>query len=175
MAQTRGIDYATLSLRDALDLATLIEEEARERYEELADQLEAHRTPDAAGFFRFMARQEAKHFRHLDERRKLLFAGQPRTVTSAMIFDVEAPEYDEARAFMSVRAALETALRSERKAHAFFAAALPSVTDPQVRSLFEELCAEEAEHERLVLAEIAKLPSDPEGNPDDYGDEPVAL
>lgn len=174
MAQTGGIDFATLSLRDALDLAALIEEEARERYEELGDQLEAHRTPDAAGFFRFMARQEAKHFAHLDERRSALFAGEPRAVTPAMIFDVEAPEYDEVRAFMSVRAALETALRSERKAHQFFVSALPRVTDPQVRALFEELAAEETEHERLVLEEIAKLPPEPEPNPDDYGDEPVA-
>ena len=33
-----------------------------------------------------------------------------------MIFDVEAPDYDEARAFMTPRQALEAALRAEKKA-----------------------------------------------------------
>ena len=33
-----AIDFATLSLVDALDLAILTEDEARERYEEFADQ-----------------------------------------------------------------------------------------------------------------------------------------
>ena len=52
------------------------------------------------------------------------------------IFDIEAPDYDEARAFMTVRAALETALRSEEKAHAFFAAALPKIENATVKTLF---------------------------------------
>ena len=37
---TAKIDFAMLSLRDALDLGILIEEEARERYEELAAQMD---------------------------------------------------------------------------------------------------------------------------------------
>jgi len=39
MTSTLGIDFASLSLKDALDLAVLVEEEARERYEEFADQM----------------------------------------------------------------------------------------------------------------------------------------
>ena len=35
---TRGIDFRALSLKDALDLAVLIEQEAEERYEEFAAQ-----------------------------------------------------------------------------------------------------------------------------------------
>ena len=49
----RGLDLATLSLLDALDLAILIEDEARERYEEFAAQMDQHRTPEAARFFRY--------------------------------------------------------------------------------------------------------------------------
>ena len=49
------LELSGLSLKDALDLATLIEEEAHERYLELADQMEQHRTPEPARFFRFMA------------------------------------------------------------------------------------------------------------------------
>ena len=36
----RQLDLSRLSLQDALDLATLVEEEAQERYLELADQMD---------------------------------------------------------------------------------------------------------------------------------------
>ena len=46
MTTARGIDFNTLSLQDALDLAILIEEEAKDRYEELAAELmELDKTP----------------------------------------------------------------------------------------------------------------------------------
>ena len=103
------LDPARFSLCDALDIAVLVEEEARDRYEELAEQLEVHHTPEAAAFFRRMARIEEKHRNQLLERRQARFAGEPSRVRREMLFDVEAPEYDEARAFMSVREALEVA------------------------------------------------------------------
>jgi erythrin-vacuolar iron transport family protein len=171
---TKGIDFETLPLKDALDLAVLIEEEAKERYEEFAEQMELHHTPDAATFFRLMARNEEKHRAELAERRKALFGDAPVAVTRAMLFDVEAPDYDQARAFMTAREAMQAALQSETKAHAFFASALPRVQDRDVRSLFEELRDEEVEHQELVKQEIAKLPPDPPGRPDDFADEPVA-
>ena len=55
------VDFASLDLKDALDLAIMIEDEARERYEEFAEQMEAHHTPEAARFFRFMSSNEEKH------------------------------------------------------------------------------------------------------------------
>jgi len=174
MSPTKGIDFATLSLKDALDLAVLIEEEAKERYEEFADQMELHRTKEAAHFFRFMAGNEEKHRAELAARRTERFGDEPSAVTRAMIFDVEAPDYDEARAFMTERAALRSALRSEVKAHAFFVAAIPQLKDADVRTLFEELRDEEVEHQRMVKDEIRKAPKDPSLSGDDFGDEPVA-
>jgi rubrerythrin len=172
--KTRSIDFAQLSLRDALDLATLVEEEAKERYGEFADQMDAHRNPEAARFFRFMLRVESIHEDKLAARRKGLFGDAPRTVRREMIFDVEAPEYDEARATMTVRQALAASLRAEQKAHAFFDAALAQVSDAEVRALFTELRDEELEHQRLVEREIAKLPPD-EGAPGElWSDDPVA-
>ena len=170
----RGVDFSQLSLRDALDLAILIEEEAQERYEEFADQMVKHHTPEAARFFRFMADNEAKHGMELAKRRVQIFGREAHTVTRSMLFDIEAPEYDEARAFMTPRAAMEAALRSEIKAHAFFFAALPRVQDTEVRALFEELCNEEVEHQELVRRELAKLPPDDEVAPDAFADEPTA-
>ena len=171
---TKGIDFAALSLKDALDLAILIEEEARERYEEFADQMQLHHTPEAARFFRFMAGNEEKHRAQLAAQRKELFPDAPAAVTRQMIFDVEAPEYDEARAFMTAREALQAAFRAEKKAYAFFKEALPRVREPGVKALFEELRGEEVEHQRLVMAELDKTPPDPVLRADDFADEPSA-
>lgn len=168
------VDFAKLSLRDALDLAILIEQEARDRYEELARQMEQHHTPEAASFFRVMVGNEAKHGQQLAARRTALFQDAPCVMTRAMIWDVEAPDYDEVRAFMTVREALQVALGAERKAHRFFVGALPHVRDAEVKALFEELRVEEVEHLGLVKAELAKLPPDPSAKAEDYEDEPVA-
>jgi rubrerythrin len=171
---TRGIDFSTLSLKDALDLAILIEDEAQDRYDEFGDQMELHRTPEAAAFFRFMSGNEARHGQELRHRRSRLFPDEASSVTRTMLYDVEAPDYDEARAFMTPRQAMQAALRSEEKAHAFFVAALPSVRDSEVRALFEELRDEEVEHQELVRREIAKLPPDAGPPPEGFVDEPVA-
>jgi erythrin-vacuolar iron transport family protein len=170
----QGLDFSRLSLQDALDLAILVEEEAQERYEEFSHQMETHRTPAAARFFSHMADNEEKHGTELSARRTQLFGTAPRKVTRAMIFDIEAPDYDAARAFMSPRAAMLAALASEVKAHAFFVAAMPSLQDASVKALFEELRDEELEHQELVKAELAKLPPDSSLSDEDFVDEPAA-
>jgi rubrerythrin len=172
MAMT-GIDFNALSLMDALDLAILVEDEAQERYEEFSEQMEQHRTPEAAAFFRHMAGNEAKHGRELSARRTHLFQAAPRSVTRAMIYDVEAPDYDAARAFMSPRRAMEAALASETKARRFFEAALSAIRDASVQALFLELRDEEIQHQQLVQAEIDKLPSDSGLSDEDFVDEPA--
>jgi erythrin-vacuolar iron transport family protein len=173
---THGIDFATLSTQDALDLAILVEDEAEERYREFAHQMEIHHTPEASRFFAFMAGNEARHRDELTLRRMADYGDAPRRVTRAMLWDVEAPEYDEVRAFMSARRALETALRCEEKAHAFFVGALDRVRDPAVRALFEELRDEEVHHQELVGRELAKLPRDLDADvdPEDFTDEPTS-
>jgi rubrerythrin len=170
--QTVHLDLSTLTLLEALDLAVLIEVEARDRYQEFADQLSTHHTPDAAAFFLKMARVEELHRVALVERRQDLFGAAPSTVSGQQIFDIEAPEYDEARASMSVHEALQTSLRSEVKAFEFFDGALRHLTDPAAAALFRELRDEELDHQRLVQLEIQRLPPEDPGDPRDYEDEP---
>lgn len=160
--KTRSIDFVTISLRDALDLAVLVEEEARDRYEEFADQMEKHHNPEAARFFRLMLQVEARHEHRLSDRRKRLFGDDPRTVTREMIFDVEAPEYDEVRANMTLRQALMASLRAETKAFEFFESSAEKVQMRNVRDLFSELRDEERQHRALVEGELAKLPREPD-------------
>jgi len=173
MGPTVGIDIERLTLRDALDLAVLIEEEARDRYREFAEQLAAHDTPEVADFFARMARIEDRHRAELLERRRTLFGDAPSTVERKHLFDVEAPGYDGARAFMGVRQALETVLAAEVKAHDFFDEALPRVKDPELRAFFQELRDEEVHHQLLVKAELARCPEKTDDS-EAYADDPVA-
>jgi rubrerythrin len=168
------VDFANLCLRDVLDLAILIEEEARERYIEFVDQMVLHHTQEAADFFRAMAGNEARHEAELNARRISLFRDEPRRIKQSMLSEVEAPDYDQTRAFMSVRQAMEVALRSEIKAHEFFLEALPNITDPEVQALFEELRDEEIVHQSLVRRELEKPPPDLEIDPNAFVDEPTA-
>lgn len=170
---TDDIDFSRLSLRDTLDLAIYVEEEAKERYDDFAAQLEAHRTQDTAKFFRFMADNEIKHAERLVAQRRELFGDEPTTADTSILYDIEAPEFDAARAFMSIRAALDVAMESEVKAYQFYDSALAKITDAEVRELFLELRDEEARHQEMITEIMAKIPEDDGFDPDDFVDEPA--
>jgi erythrin-vacuolar iron transport family protein len=169
----KDIDFTRITLQDALDLAVLVEEEARERYEEFAHQMRLHHSHEAARFFRFMAQNEEKHRSELAARRRELFPREKAHVTREMLFDVEAPDYDDVRAFITARQALNVALAAEEKAHAFFVAALPSVRNAEVKTLFEELRDEEVHHKEMVRKQLDAAPPDPKFAAEEFADEPV--
>jgi rubrerythrin len=152
------LDLSKLSLMDALDLASLIEIEARNRYLEFAESLGTRGEGDAGSVFRSMAVNETKHCDEIAERRLALFGDQKARVTIDDIFDVEAPSMGDVRWNMSVLKAYQLALYAEQRAFAFYDEALEYVTQPDVKALFEELRDEEAEHIQMVEAIIAKLP-----------------
>lgn len=168
------IDFSQLSLRDTLDLAISIEEEAKERYDDFAEQMEAHRTPDTANFFRFMADNEIKHAEKLAAQRKELFGDESSTADTSLLYEIEAPDFDGARAFMPVRAALDVAMESEVKAYDFYNEALAEISDAEVRELFLQLRDEEAKHQKMIHQIIAKMPEGDAFDPDDFVDEPVS-
>ena len=168
------VDFSSLSLQDALDLAILVEEEAQERYLEFVDQMELHHTGEAARFFATMAANERKHGEELRAQRRSLFGDAPTRMRRAMLWDVEAPDYDQPRAFMSARQAMEVALAPETKAHEFFVQAIPHLHDPGVKRLFQELRDEEVLHQELVREAMRRLPEGKEPDAGDYEDEPVA-
>lgn len=169
-----SINFDGLSLKDTLDLAIYVEEEAKDRYEDFAQQMDAHHTPEVAEFFRFMAANEVKHAEKLSKQRASLFGDEAHTADTSNLFDIEAPEFDAARAFMSIRAALDVALESEVKAYEFYNDALPEISDPEVRKLFVNLREEEARHQELIKETRAKVPEDDGFNPDDFVDGPVS-
>ena len=153
------IDLSKLSLMDALDLAILIEEEARRRYMMFAEQLGCTASGyDPGSFFAAMAENEAKHGAELRDRRIALFGDTPRQLRLHDIYDVEAPEMGAPRVGMSTVQAFELGLAAEKKAYDFFDHALPGITNPEVQTLFAELRDEEAEHVEMLRKELAKLP-----------------
>ena len=163
-----SLDLSKLSLMDALDLAILIEEEARQRYEMFASQLSGF---DAGTFFASMAENEAKHGTDLLNQRMDLFGKAPMKVKLTDLYDVEAPEMGAPRRGMSTVQAFEVGLEAEQKAHDFYDSALSGITDPEVRTLFTELRDEETEHVEMLQEAMAKLPSSAsveiENDPDD--------
>jgi rubrerythrin len=169
-----SIDFAALSLMDALDLAILIEEEAEERYDELQHLVGGRYEGDASDVFRHMKTAEAKHGGQLRERREKLFGDAPRRVSRAMFWDVEAPDLGKPRVYMSPLEASKVALESEKKAHAFFVEALPHVHNVEVKALFEELREEEVHHQQILLDHMKSLPEGPDVHEED-ADEPTAL
>jgi len=152
------LDFSKLTLMDALDLASLIELEARRRYTEFAESLGTRGVDDAGAVFRSMAVNENKHCEEIAERRIALFGDKPAKVTLDDIFDVEAPGIGDVRWNMSAFKAYQLALFSEQKAFAFYDEALDHVDQPDVKALFEELRDEEAEHVRMLVKIIANLP-----------------
>jgi rubrerythrin len=170
----RSIDFGSLTLKDSLDFAILIEEEAQERYLEFVDQMDLHHTPEAAAFFRAMAGNEVRHQTSLKEKRRTLFGNEPSRIDRSMLWDVEAPDYDQTRAFMSPREAIQVALASEKKAQDFFERALEDIKEPSVKELFTELRDEELHHQELLTRQLLALPAGAEPDPNDFADDPVA-
>jgi erythrin-vacuolar iron transport family protein len=152
------LDFSTLDLMDALDLAILIEAEAQERYNFFAEQIGRRYAVDAGSIFETMAINEEKHGRQLSDRRKKLFGDKPLRVSRTAIFDVEAPEFGAPSWNMSPLKALRLSLASEEKAYWFYDEAIKYVKDTAVRKLFTELRDEETEHVRMVKDAIAALP-----------------
>jgi rubrerythrin len=169
----RSIDFSSLDLRDALDLAILIEEEARERYTELAGRVGGRYVGDASDVFTRMAGNEAKHADQLNARRRELFGDAPRQVSASQFWQVEAPDQGDVRVFMSARQAFEVALDAETRAFAFYQAAAEKVADASVRDLFLELRDEEQAHQAAISRLMQDLPTGPDLDEDD-ADEPAA-
>ncbi len=168
------IDPTHLGLKDALDLAILIEEEAEERYSDFTTQMEVHGTPAAAKCFARMAAAERKHHDELLARRRARFGNAPVRINRSMLWDVEAPGFETAQMFMNSRRALNVALTSETKARAFFASLIPNAVDNETRQLFTELEDEERQHQELLKVQLAQLPAESDSSEPHLEDPPVA-
>jgi rubrerythrin len=136
--------------------ALAMEQEAAERYDELADQMEVHNNTEVAQLFKKMAEVERKHSARVlgkipgktPARRPPIASGEmPETIPTS-----------EAHYLMPPYHALELALECEQRAQEFFEQAESSTRDAKVRAAAREMAAEEREHVRLIKEWMRRVP-----------------
>lgn len=157
------IKLKDIDLKDALDLAIEVELEAQERYIEFARQIGSVSKDDAGDFFAQMAINETKHANDLKAKRIELFGISDSRISLEDLYEfqeIEAPEFDKSRSFMSPKKALLVARDSEIKAYKFFDKAASLVSDQKVKELFLELRGEELQHQKMVEALLSKVSGD---------------
>lgn len=135
--------------------AVQLEREAARRYEELAAAMLTDGNRALKAFFAEMAGYSRKHLAEAMARggfRKLP-ALAPHEYEWPDGISPEMVDWIGVDALMDGRSALELALTSERRGHAYYAAVAVLSTDPEVRVLAGEFAAEEAEH----VAQLEKL------------------
>lgn len=150
-----SVDFVHLDLRSALDFAIGIEEEAQLRYQEFAT---LAGDGDVARFFAEMLGSETQHRRQLESRRTRLFGSAVPRFDSSLVGHSEGVDPGEVSTPRSVREAVELALQAETRAVEFYTATLPHLRDADVRALFEDLQAEEAEHQSALRRMLESFP-----------------
>ncbi len=148
-----------MELKRFLAHALEMEEEAMNRYRELAEALREHNNLLVADFFEAMAGESAKH---LEEVKSFPIAGD-LPVFDPWDYDwpADAPEstsYEAVHYRMDLRRALELALENEREAQAFYAQYAESTTDLETARLASSYAAEEADHARRLEERLKHLP-----------------
>ncbi len=154
---------------DFMTKALAMEQEAAERYDELADQMDVHNNPEVSELFRKMAEIERKH-----AVRVLGKLPAPPAAPQPLAPGPELPESvptSETHYLMPPYRALELALESEERARDFFEQTARTTRDARVKTAATELAAEEREHVRLIKAWMERVPK-PEPNWDYDPDPP---
>lgn len=131
--------------------AAELESEAMIRYQEMADVLQVHNSPEVAAFFAQMSTESAKHLEEVRE----LAGGRTLPDIPAWEFDWEqdAPEslsYEAAHYRMSMEDAMRLALANEKSAQAFYAGYVESCVNAETVELASRFANEEAEHARRL-------------------------
>lgn len=139
--------------------AIAMEREAAERYAEFARRMADEGNEAVAALFGRLAEIEAAHLEAL--RRRTAGVALPRLDSEYSWLDTGAPEtlaHDLVFRLMTPHQALGIALQAEKRARAFFEQARIVADDPAMRSLAQEMAAEEGEHAAMLEALLARTP-----------------
>ncbi len=157
------------TIEELLAHAHALEAEAVDRYNLLADQMEAHNNMEVAELFRKMAVIEGKHVErvnHLSEGREL-----PHISPWDHQWEGESPEALDSSAvhyLMTPHHALQLAVQHEKQAADFYAEVVETASEEEVRDLAKTLAAEEHEHVALLQKWLEKVPEPDE----DWAEDP---
>jgi rubrerythrin len=155
----------TASADKLLAYSLAIEQEAAERYAELADQMRVHNNNEVAELFHKLAAIETKHIANVEA------MGEGRELPHISLWelqwdDAESPEalgHDEVHYLMTPYHALSLALMGERRAVAFFARVVQDAEDEEVRRMASRLRDEEQQHVALIEEWLRRYPRPEEG------------
>ncbi len=162
------------SIGELLAHARAMEDEAHERYSELADQMEVHNNPEVAALFRKMAEVEQIHVR------KILARAEGMELPHIPPWEYrwqgeEAPQtvsVTDAHYMMQPYHALKLALRAEKRGLAFYTGVVETHSEASILDLARELQEEEREHVAEIEAWLKKVPK-PEEDWDEDPDPPA--
>jgi len=149
---------------DFMVQAYAMENDARDRYTEFAEQMDMHNNPDVARLFRKLARIEGLHAETIV--REMGWSKPPARTEAWMWRHSEAPESaapGDLHYLMQPYQALELALESERRAVSFFSGMTHSTAPVEVKRIAREMAAEEREHVRLIREWLKKFPKPERG------------
>lgn len=132
--------------------AIQLEREAARRYEELAAAMGGDGNADLRAFFALMARYSRLHLAEAMARGG--FREVPEIAPQDFVWpDGVSPEVADwagVDALLDAHGALQLALDSERRGHAWYAAIAATTLDPELRALAAEFADEEADHLRQL-------------------------
>ncbi len=147
-----------------LTYSVVLEEEAADRHDELADMMEVHNNPEVAATFRKLAHYSRLHAREIRDRS----SGRSLRVIAPWDFEwegMEGPEtgdISDVNYLMSTGHALKIAMGNEQRAHDFYFEISKGSPDPAVRALAAEFAEEEKEHLELLEKWLEKHPESDE-------------
>ena len=150
------------TVEDMLAFVLAVENEASERYAEMAEAMDAHNNTQVAKLFREMADVEELHAESVQRQAaKLGIEALP-----VLQYEWETPEGPETGDFadlhylMTPREALLLARHNEEKAAAYFAELAEKLSNPEVKAMAREMATEEREHVALVNKWLEDFPED---------------
>lgn len=152
------IPVCKMSLSELLLHALVIELEAVQRYEQLADMMEQTGNRKVAKIFEKMSKIEANHAEIIDAQIK----GRSLPMLTPSQYHWRGPEApentDSTRLFhlMTPSQAMSLALDNERRAYEFFSDVVDDSTDESVREMAAEFAAEEEQHVAWVEEWLAE-------------------
>ena len=146
------------SLPDFLAHALALEQEAADRYLELADMMEAHRNDAVSALFRDMVHYSQLHHDSIAERAKSV---PLPTLRSWEFRWTQPPEAGGEEAFdytLDAYNALRYARENEVRAMEYYSNVGVHSTEPEVKRLAAEFAAEETEHVAALDEWLARTP-----------------
>ena len=141
--------------------ALLIETNAVDTYEMLADQMQMHNNQEVADFFSKMVDIEKLHVQHIEKmsRNIKLPTIDESTIAWPDNQPPESPHHESMHYLMTPHHAVLQAIEAEKSALVFYQQITSSDAPDKVRNWAKELAAEEEEHVELLQHWLQKYPA----------------